>query len=117
MWPYRCTYTDKDVTAGSDYIYNVSAVYDRGESLWSNEATVQVATGIGNVEGSNAKASVRTVEGGIIVAADNAAVKVVTPSGALVYAGVATGGKLSVALQAGIYLVQVDGVTYKVCVK
>ena len=112
-----CTYTDKDVTVGNDYIYNVSAVYDRGESLWSNEATVQVATGIGNVEGSNAKASVRTVEGGIIVAADNAAVKVVTPSGALVYAGVATGGKLSVALQAGIYLVQVDGATYKVCVK
>lgn len=111
----ECTYTDENVSIGNDYVYNVSAVYDRGESLWSNEATAQITTGLNNI--NNANAAVRATKGGIIVMGNNAAVKVVTSTGALVYAGKVANDKLTIAVPAGLYLVQVDGIAYKIYVK
>lgn len=111
----ECTYTDEDVSIGNDYVYNISAVYDRGESLWSNEATAQITAGLGNIK--NANASVCTTKGGIIVNEDNAFVKVVSSSGALIYAGTVSNGKKMIAVPSGLYIVQVNGVACKVCVK
>lgn len=109
------SYLDPDVEDGHEYAYRVSAVYDRGESLWSDEAVVTVATGIGDLASQTA---VRAANGCIILAsATQAQVSIVNAAGMLVYSGVPAASGVSVPVPAGIYLVQVGGVVYKVSVR
>lgn len=108
------TYLDNAATENTKYTYNVSAVYDRGESLWSNNASV-VTTNIDNISKG---APIYTTPGHIVIPANShAKVQVFTTSGTVVYSSEASQQEQSISVVAGIYLVQVNGVTHKICVK
>ena len=106
------SYIDADVEADRNYTYNVTAVYDKGESRYS-DAVVVNTTGIENV---TVGAGVVATDGGLVINADGATVSVYDVNGALVYAGICH-GTMKLSMQQGSYIVRVDGSTQKVSVK
>lgn len=108
------SFTDKGVSVDRTHSYYVTAVYDKGESRRSNEATVLIS-GLGDI--------------------DAAAVSVVARDGAVAVSGLADGevtvyavdgrtvatvrcrNTVSIPVAAGIYLVKAAGKTVKVIVK
>ena len=93
--------------------YAVSAVYDLGESELSN--TVDVTTGISELESGNAK-----VIGGngtiTIINAEGSEVSIFSASGQLV-SKVDNAGNETISVPAGMYIAKVGNQTYKVTVK
>lgn len=106
-------YTDA-VSTGEAHKYNVTVVYNFGESNLSN--TVQsLVTGI--ADASLAAAKVKVVKGGITVTgAAGHKVAIYSATGQNVYGGIA-GNRLDVNVAGGVYVVAIDGKAIKVMVK
>lgn len=109
------TYTDAVGVAG-EYRYTVTAVYDQGESAYSNAVTVTVGTvSVGDM--ASRQVEVRGAAGAIEIR--NAAdmnVCIYTFGGKLVHKG--TGGcMMTVSVGRGEYIVVVGGMSEKVLVK
>lgn len=108
-------FTDNNVTEGQTYSYNVTAVYDKGESMFGNTATV-VSTGIADIVSNDA----RVYTAGRTVCIENACgnnVRIYGASGISVYSGKADTDRFSVSLQSGVYVVVVNGKAAKVVVR
>ena len=107
------SFTDRGVAADRTYTYYVTAVYDKGESRRSNEATVLVS-GIGEIDASAVRIVAR--DGAITVSGFAGSVAVYAVDGRAV-ACVKSDGTVSIPVSTGIYLVNVGGKTVKVIVK
>lgn len=107
------SYLDADAPAGPHQYY-VTAVYDLGESDLSNVAYAGV-TSVASLQGGVAVTAInKTI---IVECAEGANVSVAILDGKVIKNTVA-GGTLSVAVPvAGVYVVTVDNVPYKVIVK
>lgn len=109
-------FTDNNVVDGTSYSYNVTAVYDKGESMFGNTANVVATTGITDVVTGCAR--VYTSDNTVWV--DNACgldVRIYGASGVPVYDGRADSNRFSVSLQSGVYVVAVNGKATKVVVR
>ena len=108
-------YTDLTAQDNEKYSYQVTAVYDKGESLPSNIAAVTYVSGINEIGTDNV--IVKGENGSILVAgAEGKSVKVYTANGSLTAQFTARGTE-HVNVAAGLYLVNVAGTTHKVMVK
>lgn len=108
------SYTDRGVSADRTHSYYVTAVYDKGESRRSNEATVWVS-GIDGVDASALRIVAR--DGAIAVSGlDDGDVTVYAVDGRTV-ATARCRNTVSIPVAAGIYLVKAAGKTVKVAVK
>ena len=109
------TFTDAKPSSERDHSYYVTAVYDKGESRRSNEALIRLVSGIG-LTGA-ADVTIRTSTGAIIV--NGVANDVVTVAGVdgRVLRTVDAQGSVRIAVEPGVYIVNVAGVTAKVLVK
>lgn len=107
------SYNDVNVTEGKSYEYQVSAVYDRGES----EAAVTyitIPTGIDNVMSD---VTIETGENGIVINTDTELpVNVYTTDGCMLYSH-NVNGRMFVPTVKDIYIVKVADKTVKVVVK
>ena len=97
------------------YAYAVTAVYDNGESRYSNIYTSDTNTGVVNVNGDN-KVSIYAAEHSIHIEGANGKVVVTTVGGQQVFAAV-TRARLTVNVAPGVYVVKAGNVVRKVTVK
>lgn len=105
---------DKDITAGETYTYQVSAVYDKGESRLSDPVTV-VATAINPV--TSLGMQVCTAKGMVMLkGADGLKVEIYSADGACVFSTENVAGLCRVNTGRGIYVVRVDGKAFTVSV-
>ena len=97
------------------FIYQVSAVYDRGESNACDAIYVNIPTGIKDASDSNV--NVKAIDNGIIIESSvlNNAV-IYTIDGSAV-ASVNVEGSAYVSLQSGIYIVKLGSASFKVIVR
>ena len=109
------SFTDKSLRESAKYGYVVTAVYDKGESLASNLAEVEVTVGINDINATDMNVNVeyRSI---VITGAAGKTIDVYTTDGALVAQRTATDTE-RISLSRGMYIVKVAGVTYKVLVK
>lgn len=109
------SFTDKSLRESAKYGYVVTAVYDKGESLASNLAEVEVTVGINDIDATDVNVNVeyRSI---VITGAAGKTIDVYTTDGALVAQRTATDTE-RICLSRGMYIVKVAGVTYKVLVK
>ena len=109
------SFTDKSLRESAKYGYVVTAVYDKGESLASNLAEVEVTVGINDINATDMNVNVeyRSI---VITGAAGKTIDVYTTDGALVAQRTATDTE-RICLSRGMYIVKVAGVTYKVLVK
>ena len=109
------SFTDKSLRESAKYGYVVTAVYDKGESLASNLAEVEVTVGINDIDATDVNVNVeyRSI---VITGAAGKTIDVYTTDGALVAQRTATDTE-RISLSRGMYIVKVAGVTYKVLVK
>ena len=105
------TYTDVDPLAGLA-TYNVSAVYNLGESQLSAPATVDTTSGIGSINGG---LTVNTNGGLSINGTNGASVSVYTASGALVISHKGDIDRLP--LSQGMYIIKIGSNNMKVVIK
>jgi hypothetical protein len=108
------SYTDTKAAAG-DNVYNVTVVYEQGESRLSNDAVATVVTGI-----------VSASAGGVKVSASHHAIRISNAGGKMVNI-YSVGGALEyrnsvadnaiVAVANGVYIVNVNGYNIKLIVK
>ncbi len=98
------------------YTYKVTAVYDKGESVYSNEYTVTfVSGGIDSAEASNVK--IIGGQGAIkVLGADGMSIKVYTVSGIQLYDTIGE-EPTTLSVGQGIYIVSVNGKAVKVSVR
>lgn len=110
------TYSDKDVNMEGKYTYRVSSVYDKGESLASDEAFIDLA--LSSVNAIEADAVViNAVKGGVEVnGAYGLTISIFSLEGTLIKQIEGTGSDF-VALPRGIYAVKAGSVTTKLLVK
>lgn len=106
------SFVDKNRDA-DEYLYHVTAVYDRGESEPSEPVTVKRGSGVEEVGTDGVRVD---VEGRDIVVsgAGELAVRVFAPSGQTM---VASTGGIRKTVSAGVYLVTVGDRTYKIMVR
>lgn len=109
------SFTDKSLRESAKYGYVVTAVYDKGESLASNLAEVEVTVGINDIDATDMNVNVeyRSI---VITGAAGKTIDVYTTDGALVAQRTATDTE-RISLSRGMYIVKVAGATYKVLVK
>ena len=108
------SFTDKGVSVDRTHSYYVTAVYDKGESRRSNEATVLIS-GLGDIDA--AAVSVVARDGAVAVSGlADGEVTVYAVDGRTV-ASVRCRNTVSIPVAAGIYLVKAAGKTVKVIVK
>ena len=108
-------YVDSNVENGVSYTYNVTAVWDKGESKPSN-AFVLSATSVANVS-ANSAVSIAAVEGAVRVSGANGETAYVyAPSGACVAAQTVVGTS-DIPVAAGIYIVRVGQTSAKLVVR
>lgn len=110
------SYNDADVENGKTYTYKVTAVYDKGESVYSNECVITyAATGISGTASGNA-----TVKGGngmiTITGAAGQPVRVTTAAGASLFNGTAK-DNVRIPAASGVYIVSVGGKAVKIHVR
>ena len=104
-------FTDRD--GNNESYYNVTTVYNTGESAMSN--TARLSSGIGDVVLNGGAVRIEGHEGYISVEAPaETVVTVVSADGKIVYDGYACS---RIDLPAGVYVVTVDGVSSKVAVR
>lgn len=109
------TFTDAGAPDG-DHRYQVTAVYDRGESIPSNDVRLSLSGISAPTAGG---VSVRGIDAAIeICGAEGLPVSVTTPAGLTLMAdGCVTAGRLTVPAETGIYIVNVGGHAFKVAVR
>ena len=109
------SFTDKTISESAKYGYVVTAVYDKGESLASNLAEVDVVSGVSDIDAT--AVNVRTdADALVITGAEGKTVKVYAADGSLVAQRTA-GNTERIGVVRGMYLVKVADTTYKVLVK
>ncbi len=110
------TFYDLTVEDKVTYTYKVTAVYDKGESVYSNEYTVTfVSGGVDSAEASNVK--IIGGQGAIkVLGADGMSIKVYTVSGIQLYDTIGE-EPTTLSVGQGIYIVSVNGKAVKVSVK
>ncbi len=111
-------YVDSNVAVGNTYRYNVTALYDSGEAIYSNDVdlTISDVTGIGNISDGD-EVIIRAVTGGInVTGAYGKTINVYTVGGACVCSVRGTADDW-LPLQTGLYIVSVGSQTAKVAVK
>ena len=108
-------FTDNTLTESAKYGYVVTAVYDKGESLASNLAEVEVTVGINDIDAAGVNVSIEknTL---VVTGAMGKTVTVYAADGALVAQRTA-GFAERISVVRGMYIVKAAGVTYKVLVK
>lgn len=107
------TYTDAG-EATSQHTYQVSTVWNVGESMASDVYTNDIASGIAAI--SNDGMSLKTANGAIILNGDIANAAVYTVGGAQVFRGSISGSK-ALTVAPGIYIVKAGNRSYKIIVK
>lgn len=111
------TYNDKWAVEGDSYVYNVSALWQRGESVLSNAATV-TASGVTAVTDDFSGVKVGARDLNIVVrGAGNALVNVYNVAGLHIASRVADGDAVIPVGSAGIYIVKVGNRSFKLVVK
>jgi len=113
-------FIDSEVEPDKDYTYQVSAIYDAGESIYSNPATVRITpSGIDTI-GSDSDATgvtIRPIIGGVAIAnADGLLIRIYTTDGRQLF-GITGTGNDSIPLAPGIYVVQAGQTTAKIAVR
>ncbi|MDE6396437.1 MAG: choice-of-anchor J domain-containing protein, partial [Muribaculaceae bacterium] len=110
------TFTDNNVNMTGKYTYRVSSVFDKGESLASDEAFIDLEqSGVGSINA--AAVTIKAVKGGVQVnGAVGETISVFTLEGSLIRQVEGTGSDM-VALPAGIYAGKVAAKTAKLLVK
>ena len=108
-------YVDQIGANDAPYEYAVTAVYDNGESRYSNIYTSDENTGVVNVNGDN-KVSIYAAERSIHITGADGKVVITTVGGQQVFAA-ATRAHLTVNVAPGVYVVKVGNVVRKVNVK
>lgn len=106
-------HTDADLPKGT-YTYHVSAVYSHGESRAS--APVSILHNTSSADDIAAAGIAVSASHGVITVsgAKGKNVTIAAVNGILLHHGVATGDTLTVSAAPGLYLVSVDGTTFKV---
>ncbi len=109
-------YSDENVTDGETYTYKVTTVYDKGESIYSNECIILFTpTAINEVEAREVR--VITEQNRIIVkGAEEMPIQIYTTTGALLYNTIAE-AESDFSVEPDIYVVNVNGKVVKVLVK
>ncbi len=112
----KSSYLDAGLPGGT-YTYHVTAVYNHGESAVSDpyEVAVDIQTGVELIGKKDVKVYA-TDEGIAIDGADGQTVSVVCVDGKVVYRGSASGSRI-ISVPTGVYLVNLDGVAFKVAVR
>lgn len=113
------SFTDTGLEHLRTYKYAVSAVYDAGESIFSQpvEVTVGVTAGIGSVDTDSNAVDIHAVTDGIsITAPEGAPVTVGTPDGRTLYSFLSA-GRQTVSLVPGIYIVRAAHKAAKIFVR
>ena len=106
-WP-ESVWTDASTQLNETHTYRVTAVYDKGESLYSNEVSV-LNTAVESI--SAEQASITTLPGAIRVnGAKGHTVAIYAMDGRCLFHAVA-GEQLQVAAPCGFYVVKVSGAT------
>ncbi len=108
-------YIDRVGAEQDVYEYAVTAVYENGESRYSNIYTSDVNTGVAEVNGEKA-VSIYAAPRCIHIAGANGKVTVSTVNGQQVFAA-STRANLTVNVAPGVYVVKVGNVVRKVTVK
>lgn len=108
-------YSDASVAPG-DYEYQVTALYDRGESRGSNVEDVTVSD-FTSVRTQNLGAMLRIVKGGIELNASDASRCAVTRTDGVKIADKTLIGREFISLPQGIYMVEINGKLSKVIVR
>jgi len=104
----------EETTEGGPFTYNVTAVYENGESRYSNDYVSNLSsTGITQTTG---RASISTGDGTIRVNHADGMVSVYTLNGQRIFAG-STKASLTIRVAPGVYAVKVGGMVQKVTVK
>ena len=106
-------YLDPEVDATADLTYHVSAVYDDGESIFSNPAVINLS-GVDGIDASGL--SVKAVDGRITIEGAEGKVSVYTTDGRMMYNFRATGSD-SIAVAPGVYIVVAGDRSFKLLVK
>ncbi|MDE6853721.1 MAG: choice-of-anchor J domain-containing protein [Muribaculaceae bacterium] len=106
-------YLDPAVDATADHTYHVSAVYDDGESIFSNPAVINLS-GIDGV--AHGTLSVKAADGRITIEGAEGMVCIYTVDGRMMYNFRATGSD-SIAVVPGVYIVLANNSSYKLLVK
>ncbi len=107
-------YTDENVDLTNDVTYQVTAVHEEGESIFSNAVKVSL-TGIANTVARDI--TIRGERGEIVVeGADGLNVTICTVDGRTIHSAVATDHR-RVAVAPGLYIVRAGNATAKVIVK
>lgn len=112
----EAAFNDNDVENGKSYTYKVTTVYDKGESVYSNEATVTyVSTSIDGTAGG--RIMIAAGEGAItVIGANGTPVRVFTAAGVRLYDAVAC-GPIRIPAASGVYVVSAGNKKVKVSVR
>lgn len=111
------SFTDSDVVTDTEYTYNVSAVYDAGESIFSNPAKVKISLSGASQISYDGAPEINALNGGICVRyAAGMAINVYAVDGRQLFSIVGTGNDL-IPVEAGIYIVKAGNATAKVAVR
>lgn len=107
-------YIDSNVEAG-EHVYNVTALYDRGESRGSNAADVLVASGV--YKNICYGVHVYGSKGCLTVVSDSETECIVTGIDGMTVADITVSGKSELSLPDGVYMVRTSKGAVKVLVK
>ncbi len=98
------------------HLYAVTAVYDTGESRFSNVVAVDDLSGVATVASGNV--TVKTIGNSIVIGqAEGKNVVVSNAAGAVLFSGRAAEQTVSVPAVSGIYVVKVGGIVKKIVVR
>lgn len=108
-------YNDYTAVNNNTYSYQVTAVYDKGESAPTDPAKLDFASAINNVEAT--MVSVTGGDGVIVVAGANGKMVKTFAANGMMEAQLVAGHRTCINASAGLHIVNVGGKTYKVFVK
>ncbi|MBQ7852523.1 MAG: choice-of-anchor J domain-containing protein [Muribaculaceae bacterium] len=110
------SYEDDEIVKDTEYEYAVSALYENGESKLSNIATVKCTVGIESA--INDEAAIYATQNSIVVNGYvGQTLNIYTAAGVLVDKKVIADDKTIVALQPGLYIVNIAGNSQKAVIR
>lgn len=106
------TYMDEGLAAGT-YVYNVTAVYDEGESGYSNDAEINVPVGIGEIPAEAFSVYPNPANNQVNISSDLElkSVKIMNYTGQVVYSNFTAGNEFQIntsEFAAGVYVIQFE---------
>ncbi len=111
------TYTDSNVEVDKTYTYAVSAIFESGESLLSNEVEIKAVSGVDSVVAHSELNILGEQQQIRIIGSTDSEVVVYNAMGQMIYAGRVETGNMVVPVSAGVYIVKAGEMTSKVIVK